>query len=189
MDNKPVNFVSWYDAARFANWFHNGQPIGKQDSASTEDGAYTFSGPETVSDRNPNAKYFLPTEHEWEKAAFYEPGAETKVGNGWWTYPSHSDILPEPATVDDFGNVTNPSPHTVVFRNLANWNGTTLGNVVSVGTAGNESYYGARDITGNVFEWVMADPTKADPNGWGPYTVRGGSYINFGHVDVYERDP
>ncbi|UCD27341.1 MAG: SUMF1/EgtB/PvdO family nonheme iron enzyme, partial [Planctomycetota bacterium] len=27
--NRPVNLVSWGDAARFANWLHNGQPIGE----------------------------------------------------------------------------------------------------------------------------------------------------------------
>ncbi|KKL49256.1 hypothetical protein LCGC14_2317320, partial [marine sediment metagenome] len=27
-ENRPVNFVSWGDAARFANWLHNGQPTG-----------------------------------------------------------------------------------------------------------------------------------------------------------------
>ena len=26
--DRPVNFVSWGDAARFANWLHNGQPTG-----------------------------------------------------------------------------------------------------------------------------------------------------------------
>lgn len=24
MGNKPVNYISWYDAARFSNWLHNG---------------------------------------------------------------------------------------------------------------------------------------------------------------------
>lgn len=43
-------------------------------------------------------------------------------------------------------------------------------------------------MTGNVFEWVAADPTKPDPNGWGPYTVRGGSFLNQGHFDIYERN-
>lgn len=37
MGNKPVNFVSWHDSARFTNWLHNGQGSG-----STETGAYTM---------------------------------------------------------------------------------------------------------------------------------------------------
>ena len=28
--NRPVNYVSWGDAARFCNWLHNGQPTGSQ---------------------------------------------------------------------------------------------------------------------------------------------------------------
>ncbi len=188
MGNKPVNFVSWFDAARFANWLHNGQLVGIQDSSTTEDGAYTFSGPETVGTRNAGAQFFLPDEHEWEKAAFYEPGANTFLGNGWWQNPSHSDVFPSPATADATGNVDNPGPNVVVFRNSANWNGTTRGNVTTVGSAGNESFYGARDIAGNVFEWVTHDPTKPDPNGWGPYNVRGSSFFQFGHVDIYERN-
>ncbi len=81
MDNKPVNFVSWFDSARFANWFHNGQPVGMQSALTTEDGAYTFSGI-TVSPRNDGALFFIPNEHEWDKTAFFEPGAATSSGNG-----------------------------------------------------------------------------------------------------------
>ena len=29
--DRPVNYVSWGDAARFANWLHNGQPTGAQE--------------------------------------------------------------------------------------------------------------------------------------------------------------
>ncbi len=28
--NRPVNYVSFWDAARFANWLHNGQPTGRR---------------------------------------------------------------------------------------------------------------------------------------------------------------
>ena len=42
--NRPVNFVSWGDAARFANWLHNGQPTGAQDLTTTEDGSYFLDG-------------------------------------------------------------------------------------------------------------------------------------------------
>ena len=37
--NRPVNYVSWYDTLRFANWLHNGQPTGAQDASTTENGA------------------------------------------------------------------------------------------------------------------------------------------------------
>ena len=37
--NHPVVYVSWYDAARFANWMMNGQG-----NASMENGAYTLNG-------------------------------------------------------------------------------------------------------------------------------------------------
>src|SRR5262249_42023566 len=36
--NMPVNYVSFYDALRFANWLQNGQPTGAQNSSTTEDG-------------------------------------------------------------------------------------------------------------------------------------------------------
>jgi len=42
--NRPVNYVSWGDSARFANWLHNGQPMGAQDLTTTEDGAYYLNG-------------------------------------------------------------------------------------------------------------------------------------------------
>ncbi len=53
-DNLPVNYVSWGDAARFANWLQNGQPgLGgpavAQDAASTEDGSYALNGATSTS--------------------------------------------------------------------------------------------------------------------------------------------
>ena len=33
-ESMPVNFVDFYDSVRFANWLHNGQPTGAQDSHS-----------------------------------------------------------------------------------------------------------------------------------------------------------
>ncbi len=71
-ENRPVAFVSWFDAARFANWLVNGQGDGD-----TETGSYTligaFSGA-TVARNVINGGYYIPTENEWYKAAYYNPG-------------------------------------------------------------------------------------------------------------------
>ena len=83
----PVPYVSFFDGARFANWLHNGQPTGVQDSTTTEDGAYDMSlGSGTV--RKAGAEVFLPSEDEWYKAAYYKGGGTSA---GYWDYPAGSD--------------------------------------------------------------------------------------------------
>ena len=87
MGNKPVNYVSFWDAARFVNWLHNGQPKGAQDNTSTEDGAYTLGGvtnPESGIARNLTARWFLPSEDEWYKAAFHHPREEGGDTDDYW---------------------------------------------------------------------------------------------------------
>ena len=73
-ENKPVVWVDWGAAARFANWLNNGQPTGAEDSSTTENGAYTLNGATSQAalvlvNRNPGARWFIPTEDEWYKAA------------------------------------------------------------------------------------------------------------------------
>ena len=188
MANKPVNLVTFFDAARFINWLENGQPSGSQNSSTTEDGTYTFSGEEIVGPRKPGSTYFLPNEHEWLKAAFYQPGAVTDDGDEYWLYATGSDVPVIDALSDSVGNVTNHGPNTIVHGAKANWGGSSgTGNVMTVGSAGNQTYYGAKDMGGNVFEWQEADLTKYDPLGAGPYMVKGGSFQNYGHVFNTER--
>jgi formylglycine-generating enzyme required for sulfatase activity len=40
--HRPITYVSWFDAARFANWMTNGQPSGRQTVKTTENGAYNL---------------------------------------------------------------------------------------------------------------------------------------------------
>ncbi len=81
----PVNFVSMRDAMRFANWMHNGQPNAPVGPGVTEDGAYDLTpNPVGSPSREPGALFHLPSENEWYKAAYYEPG----TGNGYWDYPT-----------------------------------------------------------------------------------------------------
>ncbi len=94
--NQPIAYVSWGDTARFANWLTNGQPTGAQGPGTTETGSYTLNGATTddaldAVPRNPSAKYVIPTENEWYKAAYYDP---TKGGTNYWLYPMRTDSLP-----------------------------------------------------------------------------------------------
>src|SRR6476659_4472457 len=97
--NHPIAYVSWGDAARFANWLNHGQPTGAQDASTTEDGAYTLNGATSIADlsavlRNQNAKWFIPTENEWYKAAFYQPAAQGGDSDSYWKYPMRTNSAP-----------------------------------------------------------------------------------------------
>jgi formylglycine-generating enzyme required for sulfatase activity len=65
-ENRPVNYVTWYSAARFINWLGNGQGDGDM-----ETGAYTLTGNTGIISVNPGASIYNPTEDEWYKAAYY----------------------------------------------------------------------------------------------------------------------
>lgn len=146
MGNKPVNFVSYYDVARFTNWLHNGQISGLQTSATTEDGAYTISGTSVV--KQAAAKVWIPTENEWYKAAYYDG-----VTNTYSLYPTQSNAIPALATADASGNVSNPGANVANAGSNAVWNGLT-GNLTTVGSAGATSFYGTLDQGGNLKEWT-----------------------------------
>lgn len=70
--NHPINYVTWYDAIRFANWMDNGQPIcATEPSAAdnaTESGSYTLDGFTTTPSngnsitRNPGARQARQTD-------------------------------------------------------------------------------------------------------------------------------
>ncbi len=158
MDDKPVNFVSWYSAIRFANWLNNGQGNGD-----TETGAYTLLGgtaapsnPLSIT-RNAGATWFLPSENEWYKAAYHQPAAQGGDVDNYWLYPTASNSVPTIATANIFGNISNPGANVANYLQGADWNGEN-GNVSTVGTAGllSESFYGTADQGGNVSEWNEA---------------------------------
>jgi formylglycine-generating enzyme required for sulfatase activity len=95
----PVDNVSWGSAARFCNWLDNGQPVRPEGNGTTETGAYTLNGATTgaqlmivVSPSHSGSgapKYFLPSENEWYKAAYYDASNGT-----YWTYPTQSNTVP-----------------------------------------------------------------------------------------------
>ena len=85
----PVNYVSFYDALRFANWLHHGQPVGPQGPATTEAGAYALTAQAIANNsiaRNPGARVALASEDEWYKAAYYDAASSS-----YRDYPAGTD--------------------------------------------------------------------------------------------------
>ena len=152
MGNKPVNFVSFLDAARMSNWLTNGQGSG-----STESGVYTLNGNTltaiTRDLSNPN-QFFLPTRDEFIKAAYHQPATQGGDTDDFWRFATQSNDSPIVATATATGDIGNPGATTVNMNSGADWNGQD-GNLTTVGSAGSSSFYGAFDMNGNVREWIQ----------------------------------
>jgi len=181
MGDKPVNYVSWWDAARVSNWLHNeAKTYNITDSSAAapqNTGAYT-TGTATSGDavaKNSGALYWLPTENEWYKAAFYDP---TLSGTGGYHVYGNGFSSPAPTAVTSGSTGVGTAGGTGNFANYSSqgsWNSQT-GNVTTVGTNGGPSYYGAFDMSGNVTEWNDLDGLA--PSG----TSRGYGGGNWGTV-------
>lgn len=170
-ENQPVTYVSWGDAARFANWLHNGQPTGAQVDITTERGAYTLDGATSSAalmlvSRNAGAVWVIPTENEWYKAAFHQPATQGGDSDNYWTYPMKTNSVPFSDT---------PPGSTIDNRRVGNFysddgtpNGYNSGYAVTASTSYSSSqnyltdvgaydlspsYYGTFDQAGNVMEW------------------------------------
>ena len=149
---RPVNYVSWGDAARFANWLHNGQPAGAQDLNTTEDGSYYLNGATSSTllmavVREPDATWVIPSEDEWYKAAYYDGGSDV-----YYDYPTGTDDVPSNV-------LSNPDPDP---GNNANFydGGHTIGSPYYRTLGGDfensESPYDTFDQGGDVWEWNEA---------------------------------
>jgi sulfatase modifying factor 1 len=154
---RPVAYVSWFDAARFCNWLHNGRPAGAQNAMTTERGAYTLDGTITgglTINRETGAKFWIPSEDEWYKAAYHQPAGQGGDADSYWLYPTKSNVEP--------GNTTGAVP----LANQANFK-TAVYSVTESGifsasqnylteagsSPGSAGFYGTFDQGGNVFEW------------------------------------
>jgi len=151
--NRPITYVSWFDAARFANWIHNGQLAGLQNATTTEDGAYTLNGVTsgTAPAKNAGARFYIPTENEWYKAAYYKGGS---TNAGYWDYATRSDSAPG-NTIGSGANQANYQTYEGVLAVTQSARFSSGQNyLTNVGAFTNSaSFYGTFDQSGNVYEW------------------------------------
>ena len=180
--NRPVTSVSWFTAARFANWMSNGQPTGLQDESTTEDGAYTLDGATKGfaaerNDVNPNTDepptFYIPLEDEWYKAAYYSPERSGGAG-GYYDFATQSDEVP--------GNLVSGNPNQANYLSEETGysvsqspNFSTTQNYLTDGGAftASPSFYETFDQNGNIWEWNDLDGRPAPSRG-----LRGGAYTS-----------
>ena len=167
--NRPITYVTWFDAARFANWMTNGQG-----NSSTETGGYTLNGATSGNAVavNPGAAFRLPTENEWYKAAYYDPTLNSGAG-GYYANATQSDTPPG-NVVGSAANQANYFTGAVLSVTQSASYDPDQNYLTDVGAFSNSaSFYGTFDQSGNVFQWNDLDGTAGSSRG-----MRGGFWSN-----------
>ncbi|HNO78972.1 MAG TPA: SUMF1/EgtB/PvdO family nonheme iron enzyme [Phycisphaerae bacterium] len=168
-EDLPVNKITWYEAAQFTNWLN---------TSTGHHPAYRFTGTQGETDysvslwtsaeadngtnliRHKDAFYFLPTEDEWVKAAYW---------NG--------------STIQTYATRVGESLHQGDGVSGTGWNYYDGGYALdprgpwNVGS-GSEELNGTYDMMGNAYEWVESpylDGQYAEPYS---RAQRGGSFNN-----------
>jgi hypothetical protein len=160
--DKPATSISWYDAARFVDWLNTSTghlPAYKFDATNNFQ-LWTPTDPgydATNLYRNTLAKYFLPSDNEWYKAAYYDP-----VAGHYWQYPTGSNDAPVPVA-------SGTDPGTAVYQQDG---------PADVTLAGGPSPYGTVAQGGNVDEWEETALDLINDSPGELRGARGGSWIH-----------
>lgn len=150
-ENRPVVFVDLSDAMYFSNWLTNGQGSGDISTGSYDMSLPIAQAVNRLASQAPGqVQYFIASENEWYKAAYYDPTLNDGAG-GYWAYATQSDTAPSPS-----------GPTALPNRgNLNRW----VNRSTSAGSyEGSYSYYGAFDFEGNVSEFT--DTLRPNGTSW-----------------------
>jgi hypothetical protein len=171
----PATGVSWNEAARFTNWLNTSQGLPPAYKFSKQPGEAGYNananielwvaGDSVYDAANPfrssQAQYFLPSAHEWYKAAYYDPSANGGAG-GYWNFPTGSDTVP-------LSVASGTDPATAVFLQ------TFDQGPADITQAGGLSPYGVMGLGGNVEEWEETEFDLINDNSSSLRGVRGGN--------------
>jgi formylglycine-generating enzyme required for sulfatase activity len=140
--DKPAAKMSWYESAAFVNWLNTSKGFTPAYNLSWSGSTWSMAL-WTVTDagydsnnsyRSSLAKYFLPSENEFYKAAFGKSD-----GSGYYLYPTASSSAPTSVA-------SGTSAGTAVYNRAAS-------EPVSVYAAGGLSSYGTMGQGGNIWGW------------------------------------
>jgi formylglycine-generating enzyme len=167
--NQPVAPFSWYEAAAFVNWLNtsSGKTAAYDLTFSSgswsmalwsSEQAWTAGGTNLY--RNKNAFYFLPSENEWYKAAYYNA-----AGTNYFLYPTASNT--DPIAV---ASGTDAGTAVYNFAGLQPAAVTNAGGLSPVLTMGQG---------GNVSEWMESAFDGTNSSASQDRAILGGNYQSF----------
>jgi formylglycine-generating enzyme required for sulfatase activity len=159
--NRPATGISWNEAARFVNYLntskgyqaaYNFTGSGANDNI-TVWGAGQYSGSNQF--RHKDAYYFLPSFHEWYKAAYGSPGGT------WYNYATGSDSAPTAVASGTSGAV---------------YGQVSVSGPADITNAGGLSQYGTMAQNGNAREWMESAYDGSNNSPSENRELRGGSW-------------
>ena len=171
----PATGLNWREAARFVNWLNTSKGFTPAYNFTQQPGDFGYDARSNnivlwqAGDagydadnpyRNANAGYFLPSEDEWYKAAFYSGS-----GSLYYDYPTGSDTTPT-------GVNSGTTANTAVFGRSTNTG------PAAVTTAGGVSHYGTMGQGGNAAEWLESAADGTNNSATEDRTLRGGAWLN-----------
>ena len=164
MGHQPAATITWYEAAAFVNFLNT-------NSGKTAAYNLTFSGSWSMAlwsseqawtaggtnrYRNKDAYYFLPSENEWYKAAYYHP-----AGSNYFLYPTASSSVPNVVS-------SGTHAHSAVY--------STNVRPADVDIAGGLSPYRTMGQGGNVYEWNESAFDGSNSSSSEVRVIRGGDW-------------
>ena len=179
-ESQPAANITWYEAAAFVNFLNtnSGKTAAYNLTFTTNwsmavwssEQAWTAGGTNLY--RNKDAFYFLPSENEWYKAAYYNP-----AGSNYFTYPTASSSVPT-----SVASGTNAG--TAVYY----VSGPGYTNPAAVTFAGGLSPYGTMGQGGNVYDWTESAYDGSNSSSSENRAMRGGAWFNpFNNLRTFGR--
>jgi formylglycine-generating enzyme required for sulfatase activity len=172
--SQPAAGVTWYQAAAFVNYLNTSAGHAAAYNLNAGATALTLwssaqawqAGGENLY-RNKDAYYFLPSENEYYKAAYYDPNKAG--GAGYWLYATGSDAIP---TAVASGTAAGTAVYDGVTLRLAG--------PAPVDQSGGLSPYGTMGQSGNINEWLETESDGVNDFPGVGVTLRGGEWNGSG---------